>query len=68
MITTRARMLGYLDGAEFPLHKVSLIHIAENNGAPEYILCILDEVQDMTYRDFAELMEEIDIVEPQVVV
>ena len=68
MIVTPAQMHHYLEGAEFPLNKTNMIHIAENNGAPEHVLSMLDEIQDMEYRNLMELMEEINIVEPEVVI
>ena len=68
MIITPMQMYHYLSGADFPLTKSNVIHVAENNGAPEHILSMLDEIQDMEYRNLMELMEEIEVIEPEVVI
>lgn len=68
MIVTPAQMYQYLEGADFPMSKTNIVRIAEINGAPEHVLSLLDEVQDMEYGNLFELMEEINIVEPQIVI
>ncbi len=68
MIVSPEQMHHYLDGADFPLSKANIIRIAETNGAPEHVRSLLEEVQDMEYDNLFELMEEITIVEPEVVI
>jgi hypothetical protein len=68
MIVSPAQMHHYLEGADFPMSKAHIVRIAEMNGAPEHVRSLLEEVQDMEYENLFELMEEINIVEPHIVI
>jgi hypothetical protein len=68
MIVTPTQMHNYLEGSEFPMDKAHVLQTAGYNGAPEHILSMLEEVQDMRYDNLRELMDEIDIVEPEVAI
>ncbi len=68
MIISHAQMNHYLEGTDFPMSKTNIIRTAEANGAPEHVRSLLEEVQDMEYENLFELMEEINIVEPHIVI
>ena len=59
MILTHAEMHRYLQGAQYPMSKGSVIEYAEQNGASWYVLQLLDRLQDGQYFSFLDLAQEI---------
>ena len=52
-----------LRGVIYPTTKERIIEVAEQNGADEFTLTILDDVGESSYFGLLDLVDEIDYVE-----
>jgi len=53
----------HLKGIEFPADKQELIEYAEDNGAPDEVLEVLQQMPDKEYNSMSDLMHGVGIVE-----
>lgn len=52
-----------LKGIDFPATKGDLVTRARENGAPEEVISVLDQLPDRKYGDMADLMKGVGQVE-----
>jgi hypothetical protein len=53
----------YLKGVDYPASKQGLIECAEQNGAPERVIRLLDQLQEREYNSPVEVSEEVERIE-----
>lgn len=53
----------YLAGLSYPATTQNLRDAARRNGAPEYVVELLDEIRDQTFHSHAELSQALDMVD-----
>jgi len=49
----------YLSGIHFPLSKQDLVQYAQEKGAPQEIVDLLDELPERTFDDLTEVMRAV---------
>jgi hypothetical protein len=60
---TTAAIERYLKGIRYPAQKEDLVHRAEDNGAPQDVMKVLNNFEDKEYGSTVEVAKEVGKVE-----
>jgi hypothetical protein len=56
---TLAQVQGLIKGVVFPTVKPNLIDYAQNHGAPQYIISVLEKLPDKEYQGQSDIIDEV---------